>query len=304
MFLPFHPLTLDDKETVQKFVFHTECRNCDLNFMNLVSWRFLYETELAVVDNWLLFRFKADGHLAYLPPIGEGDFASIVKMLLHDAKLQGHAFLMLGICENKLAELHKAIPNFFQATANRNYADYIYKREDLASLTGKRFQSKRNFVNRFIKCYPTYEVLPLTRELIPQCITLDEEWETHKKTEADAGRYTYEAERKSLLNVFKHWEALNGQGIAIRVNDHIIAFTYGAPINYDTFDVCAEKADTNYEGAFAIINKEFACRIPQQYVFINREEDLGIEGLRRAKISYHPEIILNKYTVIVNNRFA
>lgn len=304
MRIPFHPLTLSDKELIQQRVLHSECRNCDLNFMNLVSWRFLYDTEVADYNGWLLFRFKADGHLAYLAPVGNGNWQGIMSELIEDSRLEGHPFLMLGVCENSLNMLDQAMPGYFYATADRNYTDYIYKRESLASLAGKKLQPKRNFANRFANHYPDFETLPLTREFIPQCIELDTKWAGQKEVETDAGRYTYDAERRSMLTAFEHWEDLDGRGLILRVGGEIVAFTYGAPINYDTFDVCVEKADTDYEGAFAVINREFARSLPERYIYLNREEDLGIEGLRHAKLSYHPEILLQKYTVMTKHPFA
>lgn len=302
--IPFHPLTLSDKALIQERVLHTERRNCDLNFMNLISWRFLYDTEVADYDGWLLFRFKADGHLAYLSPVGDGDWGEVMAALVDDSEHQGHPFLMLGVCQNALNKLDEVLPGYFYATADRSYTDYIYRRESLATLSGKKLQPKRNFANRFASHYPDFTTAPLTRELIPQCIELDEKWADQKAVETDAGRYTYEAERRSLLTVFENWEALDGRGLVLQTGGEIVAFTYGGPVNYDTFDTCVEKADTSYEGAFAMINREFARSLPEQYVYVNREEDLGIEGLRRSKLSYHPEILLQKYTVMTKHPFA
>lgn len=303
MRIPFHPLTLADKTLVRERVLQTTCRNCDLNFMNLISWRFMYDTEIADYKEWLLFRFKADGHLAYLAPIGNGNWKDILSEMIEDAALEGHPFLMLGVCENSLTQLDKAMPDYFYATADRAYADYIYSRNALATLAGKKLQSKRNFANRFANHYPNYEVLPLTREHIAACIELDKQWAEQKTVETEAGRYTYQAEQTSLRTAFEYWEELDGMGIVLRVDKQIVAFTYGGPINADTFGVCVEKADVRFEGAFAMINREFARTIPPQYTLINREEDLGIEGLRRAKLSYQPEIILQKYTVMTKHPF-
>lgn len=304
MRIPFHPLTLTDKTLVRERVLHTTCRNCDLNFMNLVSWRFMYDTEIADYKGWLLFRFKADGHLAYLAPIGNGNWKDILNEMIEDATIEGLPFLMLGVCENSLTQLDKAMPDYFYATADRAYADYIYSRESLATLAGKKLQSKRNFANRFVKLYPNYEVLPLTRKHIAACLELEAQWAEQKTTEAKAGRYTYQAEQTSLRTAFEHWEALEGMGLVLRIDGQIVAFTYGGPINSDTFGVCVEKADIRFDGVYAMINREFARAIPPQYTLINREEDLGIEGLRRAKLSYQPEIILQKYTVMTKHPFS
>lgn len=302
--LHFHPLTPADRDLVQQRVYDTECRNCDLNFMNLVSWRFLYDTEIADHNGWLVFRFKADGHPAYLAPVGNGRWEGILKEMIEDAEQQAHPFLMLGVCEHSLNMLEAAMPGHFYATTDRNYADYIYQRDSLATFAGKKLQPKRNFVNRFTRLHPDYEFLPLTTELIPQCVELDEKWTTQKLTETDSGRYTYEAERRSLLTAFAHWDELGGRGGVIRVDGHIVAFSYGAPINYDTFGVCMEKADTRFEGAFATICRDFARSLPEQYTLINREEDLGIEGLRQSKLSYQPSLLLHKYTVMTKHPLA
>lgn len=305
MRIPFHPLTLADKALVQQRVLQTECRNCDLNFMNLVSWRFMYDTEVADHNGWLLFRFKADGHLAYLAPVGpSGNWKDVLYDMMCDSHTEGHPFLMLGVCENSLAQLDAAMPGYFYATANRAYTDYIYSREKLSTLSGKKLQPKRNFANRFAKLYPSHKVQQLMRADIAECIDLDAKWADAKATVTSAQNYTYEAERRSLLTVFENWEALGGSGMVLRVDGQIVAFTYGAPINYDTFGVCMEKADTRFEGAFAMINREFVRSLPPQYTLINREEDLGIEGLRHSKLSYQPEILLSKYSVMTKHPFS
>lgn len=309
MRLTFHPLTLADRTLVQERIFPTDCRNCDLNFVNLIGWRFLYDTEMADCDGWLVFRFRADGHRAYLAPVGNGDWRPVVQAMMDDARSNRHPFLLLGVCEHSLDQLHRAMPGHFYATADRDYSDYIYSREKLASLAGKKLQPKRNFANRFARLHPDYEVQPLTRDNIPECIALDALWMETKTEELDTEkrqttRYTYEAERRALLTVLDNWEEIGARGIVLRADGRIVAFTYGAPITHDTFGICMEKADTRYEGAFAMVNREFARTIPPQFTLLNREEDLGIAGLRHAKLSYQPEFLLQKYSVMTKHPFA
>lgn len=295
--MDFHPIELTDREQIQQIVRESECRNCDLNFLNLMSWRFLYDTQVAYHGDWLLFRFKAEGHNAYLAPVGHGDWAAVVGDLLEDARQQDTPFLMLGCPEVQLGYINAAMPDYFYATADRSYTDYIYHRESLATLAGKKLQQKRNHANKFEKLYPNYEYLPLTPEFIPECLALREQWE-EEKDNVPSGRLSADAERRSIEYVFSHWEELGAIGGVLRIEGKIIAFTYGGPVNYDTFDTCAEKADFNFEGAFAMINREFARHLPEQFVYINREEDLGLPGLRRSKESYRPAFLLNKFTVM------
>ena len=165
--------------------------------------------------------------------------------------------------------------------------------EDLTSLKGKKFQSKRNHINNFKKQNPDYEYLPITPDLVPHCLRLEHKWFKANDPESEGDDLTYE--RRSLTFALQNFEALGLTGGAIRVGTEIVAFTFGSPINHNTFGVHVEKADTSIDGAYAMINYEFANRIPEQYIYINREEDLGIEGLRKAKLSYQPVTILEKY---------
>ena len=135
--------------------------------------------------------------------------------------------------------------------------------------------------------------------MIPECLRLREIWQDHKEDEA--GRLSPDAEKQSIEYAFSHWEELGCQGGIIRIDGKIAAFTYGGPVNYDTFDVCVEKADYNYEGIYAVINRDFVRSLPEQYIHINREEDLGIPGLRRAKESYKPELLLHKFTIMLKH---
>lgn len=299
--ISFRPLTISDKDIIQAFTFRSYCRNCDLNFMNLMSWRFLYGTEMAIHCGNLIFRFKADGHNAYLAPLGDADWAPVIRDMMADSEALGHPFLMLGVCERSLSLLNKAMPGYFYATCERDYSDYVYSSAALASLAGKKLQPKRNHANRFCSKYPDYEYSDLTAEQIPECLELERKWAADKPE--NSSRLGYDDERRSMEYVFANWEALGGRGGTIRVGGRLVAFTFGAPVNGDTFDVCVEKADTAFEGAYAVINRDFVRHLPEQYVYVNREEDLGIEGLRRAKESYHPVFLLHKYAVMAKHPF-
>ncbi len=302
MTLHFHPLSLADQHDIRSRVSTTECRNCDLNFVNLYAWRFLYDTEVAFTDAHLLFRFRADGHLAYLPPVGPYPCPDVLTALMADAAAHDAPFLMLGACEAIVEAIHASLPDHFYAKADRAFSDYLYSREQFATFGGKKLQAKRNFVNRFTRQFPDYEFVPLTASLMPECLALDERWTAQKTADAsEAGRYTYEAERQALQRVAECWDELEVTGAALRVDGCVVAFTYGAPINHDTFDICAEKADTRYEGAFATMARDFARSLPPQYVLLNREEDLGIEGLRQSKLSYRPVRLLDKYTLMTKH---
>lgn len=290
--ITFKDVTIRDKDTITQYTMNSCRRNCDLSFSNLCSWRFLYNTQFAIVDGFLIFKFWAAGELAYMMPVGEGDLKKVLEALIEDARREGGPFCMLGVCSCMREDLEAIMPGQFTFTADRDYADYIYLRSDLATLKGKKFQSKRNHINKFRNTYPDYEYLPITPERVSECLQLEAEW--CKANDCDQQEGTGN-ERRALIYALEHFEELGLTGGLLRAGGEIVAFTFGMPINKETFGVSVEKADTNVDGAYAMINYEFANHIPEQYIYMNREEDLGIEGLRKAKLSYQPVTILEKY---------
>ena len=291
--IEFKDITPQDKELITPFTRHSHRRNCDLSFSNLCSWRFLYHTQFAISDGYLLLRFWAEGKLVYMMPIGQGALGTVLEALIQDAHQGKAPFCLLGICADMCADLESLMPGRFQFTADRDYADYLYLRTDLATLAGKRFQPKRNHVNKFKRMYPNYEYTAITSDRIQECLELETEWCKANNCDQHEGTGN---ERRALVYALHHFEELGLTGGILHVDGRIAAFTFGMPINQDTFGVHVEKADTRIDGAYAMINFEFANHIPEQYTYINREEDLGIEGLRKAKLSYQPAIILEKYT--------
>lgn len=297
MNIPFKLITIEDKEIITSFTLPGNYRNCDYSFANICSWSFLYDSEYAVVDGFLLIRFKIEDktRVAYMTPAGKGDLKHAVELLEADSLQHGHPLCILGVTPDSKEELEKYLPGSFVYIPERDYFDYIYLRDDLALLKGKKYQSKRNHINNFNKSY-AYTYIPITPELVPECLQLECKWYKANETEEAAEDLSYE--RRSMIYALNHFDQLGLIGGALCVEGQIVAFTYGAPINHNTFGVHVEKADVNYEGAYAVINKEFASRLPEQYIYVNREEDLGIPGLRQAKLSYSPTILLEKSAAI------
>lgn len=208
--IDFQPLELRHRAMIEAVVRPSERRNCDFSFMNLFSWRFHYDTEVALHEGWLLFRFKADGHLAYQLPLGGSDYRTVLDALLDDALRLGHPFLMLGVCEQELPAVEAALPDHYFATDQRDYADYLYRRDALATLSGKHLQAKRNFANRFERLYPDYEIIPLGPERFAECLRLETEWAKAKTITDSAG---YADESRSMEAVFAHWTELDAQAL-------------------------------------------------------------------------------------------
>jgi hypothetical protein len=293
--MDFKPITITDRETITKYTYGSDFKNCDFAFSNIYSWRFLYDSEFAVEDDFLFIRFnvanRAHKHKAYMFPVGKGDIRQAIRKIEEDVESLEASLLILGITVEGKKLLEEMFPNVFTFIADRDYFDYVYLREDLQFLKGKKFQAKRNHINKFNKLYQ-YSYIPITQELAPQCMELEQMWLSLNTS--DEYKEALANERRSLSCALRNFSELELYGGAIVVDNKIIAFSYGSKINHNTFGVHIEKADINYEGVFSLINQELVSHLPEEYTYINREEDLGIEGLRKAKLSYNPIILLEK----------
>ena len=280
--MEFHSLTLSDREAMQAVTLNSGRRNCNYTFANLIGWQFLYKTEVCVLKDAVVLRFSYEGERAYMVCTSGNLTRELVSELLSDS---GGKLTIYGL-EDSQASALSAFK--VQVEPLRDQYDYIYRRADLAMLQGGHLQAKRNHVNRFRADNPGFEYRPLTPELFDECRRLTGIWQGEKEASD-----TIDAERLVMETIFSNWDSLGMIGGSIFVNGRMVAFCYGAAVTHDTFDICVEKADRNIEGAFAIINQQFAAHLPEQYIYVNREEDMGIPGLRKAKLSYHPEIMLS-----------
>ena len=297
MTLSFHPLTLDDRETMQAVTLHSGRRNCNYNFANLAGWKFRYDTEVCVTENTVVLCYSFGGRRAYMACTSEALSPELIEALSEDGN--GDVTLF-GLEDAQAAQLSGLSARYtISVEPLRNQYDYIYQRKGLMELRGRHLAGKRNHIRRFRAEHPDFEYRPLRPELFDDCRRLTEIW----VGERDASD-TIDAEKQVMETIFSHWDELGMTGGSIFTDGRMVAFTYGAAVTDDTMDVCVEKADRRVEGAFAIINQQFAEHLPEQYVYVNREEDMGIAGLRLAKLSYQPEILLtfNAVHITENDR--
>lgn len=292
--LKFHPLNIDDRESAQNITLKAGRRNCNYNFANLVGWRFWFNTELCVLDDAVVLSYTPEGRKAYMICTAKSDITWLLPALRCHS--QGDVTL-IGLedeqVEASFGSAEEARSNGITITPMRNNYDYIYLREELALLKGGKLKAKRNHVNKFLADHPDFEYRPLHPHMFDECRQLEIMWRNDKKHDNPAYGDTIGAEQRVMENIFANWDRLGMMGGCIYAGGRMVAFTFGAAVTDDTIDVCVEKADRNIDGAYSIINQQFASHLPEQYVYINREEDMGLEGLRKAKLSYHPEILLS-----------
>ena len=288
--LNFKIITLKDKTLLDSYLLKTVFRNCDFSFSNLFCWSERYQTTYDIINDFLVIRFiSVDDKLpCYLMPLGVGNLMNVLEILIEDAENNGFPFRMMSITDDMFAELRKIMPDTFSYTPMRAYSDYIYLTENLMHLTGKKYQSKRNHINKFKNDYPDYEFVPITKELIPACLEMQRLWCIENDC-YDSNMLIGEAHAvKTALN---HFEELQLRGGVIKINGEITAFSFGQPVGQDAFGIHVEKALNN---AYALINQQMAEHVACNYTYMNREEDLGLEHLRKSKLSYHPAILLEK----------
>ena len=285
--MTFHQLSLSDREAMQAVTLPSERRNCNYNFANLVGWQFLFCTEVCVLNSAVVLRYTFDGQRAYMVCTSEALTLELIEALFDDSNGE---LTLIGLEDSQVEQL-SIFNSQFSITIEpvRNQYDYIYRRTNLATLHGKHLDAKRNHIHRFRAEHPDFEYRPLKPEMFDECRHLTEIWLEEKNENRNE---TIDAEHRVMDTIFSNWDALGMLGGSIFVDGRMVAFTYGAAVTTDTFDVCVEKADRHVEGSFAIINQQFAEHLPEQYIYLNREEDMGIPGLRQAKLSYHPEILL------------
>ncbi len=294
--IDFHPVRLEDRAIIERYTMPSDITDCNLAFANMYCWQELYRSAWAEVGGFLVIRFQIDGgsKIGYMQPVGPGDFAPIIPLLRDDAHAHGQRLRILGLSDEGCARIRRMHLGQFAFESDPAQEDYLYAAEDLRLLPGRRYQSKRNHINRFTALCPDYRYEPLEPRHFAECMRLESEWRrTREGRTSELG-----AEQRAMQRAFAHFEELGLRGGCIYAGDRMVAFTYGSAVNGHTFDTHVEKADTEFDGAFAVINQQLAQHLPERFTIINREEDLGIEGLRRAKRSYHPAALGRKFTAI------
>ena len=294
--IDFKPVRLGDRAVIERYTMPSGICNCDLAFANMYCWQAVFHSAWAEIGGFLVIRFQIDGgeRIGYMQPVGEGDFGPILPLLREDAHAHGQRLRIIGLTDEGRDTIRRIVPCHFAFESDRALEDYVYNADDLRNLAGRRYQPKRNHINRFMAEYPDYRYEELTPDRFGECMALEREW--RKAHEGHTSELC--AEQRAMQRAFEHFEELGLIGGCIYVGDRLAAFTYGSAVNDHTFDTHVEKADTEFDGAFTIINKLFAQHLPERFTLINREEDLGLDGLRQAKLSYHPAFLQHKFAAI------
>lgn len=278
-------INLGDKEIFLKYIGRSE--NSTLSFTVLYTWSFDSRIKYDIIDDCLIIIFCGKDGCFCTYPYGNGDRQAAAKKAYDYMSKSGKPVFIL-MSEEQAKELTQVFPDEFDVIADENNADYVYLTEDLINLKGKKYQQKRNHLNAFLKTYKyTYE--RLTIDNIDEIKELYFKWQ-NAQTNHDVGH----AEKATLM-FLENMDKLGVVCAGIRVDGKLIAFTGGEAITDDMAHVPIEFADINYRGVFNVINRDFCKNEWRDYKYINREEDMGVAGMRYAKRAYNPVKMVEKY---------
>lgn len=297
--LAFRKIVLQDKPYFDRIFDIMQPEISDLTFTNLLMWQCNYGLLVSYfedLDYWLLMAKPPHPKWKpfFLPPVGDWNnrdaLQRVYRLMEETALAEKFTFQLRRVPEplaNKLCQINPELLTKLE----KNTSDYLYATSDLINLAGRKYHSKRNHLNKFLRQY-NWEYQAMTPETVAECLNLETAWFDVRNPEPCT-------ENEAMAIVLKNFEFLGVTGGVIRVDGVIQSLTVGERLNRNTAVIHIEKANTDFDGAYAAINHEFAAREWSDLDFINREEDMGIAGLRKAKQSYYPVRMVEKFTVAV-----
>ena len=288
-------ISLEEKEYIESFLKKQGGTSSEFSFTNLFIWRKRYDIKYAIISDMLCILPKhIGGPRSVTFPMGitdEKSLKSTIESLLEWFLKNGEKPLIRLYNEESVKMLLKVFPDKFIITEDRDNFEYIYSSDALINLPGKKYHSKRNHINKFRQLYGDFEFKKLSVSDADECIALFDKWLLKKDDEAEG----LDEEREATIELLKNIRALDVFGGGIYVNKKLIAFSFGEKMSDDTVLIHLEHADTDYDGSFQVINQQFCENLCSEFKYINREEDMGIPGMRKVKESYHPIFMEKKY---------
>lgn len=292
--MEFRELSMDDREWMTRKFREDGKRACEFCFANNFLWKKSYPMKIAEVYDCALCKYIDEDDIYYAFPIGDGDKKKALEKIIRYEQAAGNQVRISGMLKEEAELLNSWYPGRFIIEADRDKSDYIYETEALSKLSGKKYHGKRNHIARF-KDNPDWSYEKITKENVEECVKMNHIW---KRKRVDKWDDMMQEEYDVVKEALMYFDVLGFVGGLLRKEGEVVAFTLGEPLTEDTFVVHFEKAFPEIQGAYPMINQQFVLAECQGYKYVNREEDTGDEGLRKAKLSYHPAILLDKYVAI------
>nr|DAO79709.1 MAG TPA: hypothetical protein [Caudoviricetes sp.] len=300
--IEFHALTKEDKPLLDRYFRANYYENSHFNFTNLYMWREPFRVQIAEEDDVLYVTSEWKGKVAALQPFCDPAlYRTATKKILAYFEEIGQPFHIYDM-ERGYADFLKSCDcASLEVVADRDNYDYVYLAEKLITLAGRKMHSKKNHLNAFRKEHPEAEFRPITDEIVTQCkLELNSWYKQHRQDDGTVDPFIG-YERTAILEVLNNFEDFGLKGGAILMDGRVVAFTFGEQLNTDTAVIHVEKADPEVRGAYPAINQGFVEYAWSGMTYINREEDMGIEGLRKAKESYKPEKLIEKFNATLRS---
>ncbi len=284
-------LNWDSYEIMEDYYEDFKILSSELSYTNLVLWRNKYNFHYDIVDEFLwVINVKDKDTFYFSQPIGNYDREEILVKSIETIKNR-YGKIIIKKADGRLIEILKRNSINFTSFEDRDSFDYIYDFKMLRELEGKLYHKKKNHVNQFISKYSDWEYEKLSNDNIQDVLEMSDKW----FLERDA--IELNEEKVGIESILNYFNDLRYDGGILRVGGNIVAFTLGEMLNQDTLVIHIEKADTKYKGVYAMVNQQYLLHQNENVHWVNREQDLGIEGLRKSKLSYHPVNFIEKFIV-------
>ena len=293
-FPDFKPIQLEDRDIFRDIFSQYKPETSEWTFTNLFIWRSHYGFRWSIYKDWLLVLCEEIPNSFYaMQPIGPPSRREVTNMLLgwlREEKGEAASFIEKGD-KRLILELDGANNLYIEPT--RDNFDYVYRREDLVRLAGNKYRSKRNHINKLLRSH-LFTYASLNEEHIDACLKLQEKWCKMRRCNEDLNLM---GEWEAIREILANYHALKVTGGVIMIEGRVEAFTIGELLNDQTAVVHIEKANPEVPGLYPIINQQCCDKCWRDVSYVNREQDLGIPGLREAKLSYYPDHFVEKYRI-------
>lgn len=291
--MEFKPFRIEDKARIDSYfaVHHYEQIHCTFN--TLFLWQDAYQTSWAEQDGILFVRAGTGKDTFFMPPFAkeEENFVHGLALIHEEYDRLGLPFRLKSASSWVTEQIERLVPGKYDFIEDRDNEEYIYRTDDMIRLPGKKLRMKKNHLNGFLRQYADYQYEAITKENLEDAKAGIHDWFLRHGD--------IEEEEQAIKRCFDHWDALGVKGAVIRIYGKVEAFTNGDSINEKMAHIIFEKANPEIRGLYQAINRDFLMHEFAETEFVNREEDLGLPGLREAKMGYHPDHLTEKYDVVL-----
>lgn len=296
----FKDIKLEDRIVISEIVRNSNIMSNQYSFPNLFCLSHKYNTKVFIEDKMLYVKQGArdtGDYEGYLMPIGNGNIEEAVNKLISNVNSHGKKLLLFGVPGKMKEDLENIFKTKFKYTNNRDWADYIYLSEKMISLSGRKLANKRSDAKKFYNEYgDRLYIEKISKKNIEGIRDFQQKW-LRENIGHNEEKRQLEMENLAIQKGLDNFCDLGLEGIVMMIDEKIVAYSYGYPMTDNIVDVIIEKADYKYNNIYRVINIEYIKNCCKNHMYVNREEDIGLEGLRMVKMAYQPEILLEKFDV-------